>query len=97
MKRWHQERALMLRRWREEIYKHEWDFTGGSYGLAVIPPQALDEPCHCYRGPGFLRKRTAHGGCGRCGVCKPHKVCPPSRRHARERAIRQELVDAQLC
>ena len=73
MRRWHQERDLMLRRWRIEIAKHERGYS--HMALAPVPPQDCDEPCHCYRGPGFLRKRRPLD-CGRprCGVCHFEKI-----------------------
>jgi hypothetical protein len=72
MRRWHAERVLMLRRWQMEIGEHE-DMEYMT--LAPIPPRSCDERCHCYRGPGFMRKRRPYT-CGkpRCGICKPGKV-----------------------
>ena len=86
MRRWHspRERAIMLRRWREEIAKHEdmW------FGQAPLPPTAGHDSCHCYRGMGFLRKRKPYD-CGnpRCGICHFDKY-----RHPKARA--KKLRDA---
>ena len=82
MKRWHAERALMLRRWRQEKAKH------AEFG----------QDCHCLRGPGFMRKRRAHDSHGpnqHCFVCELERN---ERRAERRRlrysardVIRQEL------
>ena len=50
MRRWHQERSLMLRRWENEKRKHQWDdrLWGGA--------QDSFERCHCSAGPGLMRK-----------------------------------------
>jgi hypothetical protein len=74
MRRWHEERDLMIRRWRIEIAKHEYP-RWGDQGLAPVPPAACEEDaCHCYRGMGFSRKRKP-GDCGnpRCGICHTYK------------------------
>ena len=86
MRRWHEERDLMLRRWRVEIAKHEY-FLWGRYSLAPIPPVSCDEDdCHCYRGPGFLRKRKPYDcGRARCGICHLEKHYPGERRRRDER------------
>jgi hypothetical protein len=96
VRRWHEERPLMLRRWRQEIAIHEaWlgaGETGYSYcALAPLPPTS-DEKCHCYRGPGFLRKRKPHD-CGnpRCGCCHYAKFQPKNRANVKREAIRFEL------
>lgn len=79
MRRWHapRERAIMLRRWREEIAKHEdvW------FGQAPLPPAADADACHCYRGMSFLRKRKPHD-CGRprCWLCHGEKFWEPKAR-----------------
>lgn len=83
--RWFLERDLMLRRWRLEIAKHEAWMTRNRpgyrkynlfYDFAPIPPDLcdIDDPCHCYLGPGFFRKRHPFD-CGRskCGVCHGEK------------------------
>jgi hypothetical protein len=72
LKRWHEERDLMLRRWRLEIAEHErWDKGYPHMYLAPLPPDSCDvDKCHCYRGPGYFRKRHPFD-CGntRCGLC----------------------------
>lgn len=90
MRRWHAERALMLRRWRMEIAEHE---EMHHMALPPIPPQSCDEPCHCYRGPGFMRKQRPYG-CTRprCGLCHPTKKWGgKSRAKALRKAIEYEL------
>ena len=61
MRRWHQERPLMLKRWAEEKRKHlEDDLRWGG-------AQDSFEHCHCSAGPGLMRKArpwdrpTRHG------------------------------------
>ncbi len=87
MRRWHapRERAITLRRWREEIAKHEdvW------FGQAALPPAADADACHCYRGMGFLRKRKPYD-CGnpRCGVCHGDKFFATK---ARARRVREAI------
>lgn len=74
MRRWHEDRDLMLRRWREEIAKHEGIENYPHMSLAPIPPEKCDDICHCYRGMGFLRKRSVHGcGTPRCTICHYEK------------------------
>lgn len=96
MKRWHEERNLMLRRWREEIHNHADDrWQKGSYRRAPIPPTVCngDEPCHCFRGPGFMRKQRPHG-CSRprCGICHGDKHYGYKARANKKRAaIRFEM------
>jgi hypothetical protein len=96
MQRWHAERDLMLRRWREEIAKHESD-EGYSYcALAPVPPTADEDSCHCYLGMGFMRKRRPHD-CGnpRCMLCHLEKYYyPKNRANKRRAAIRQDLLAA---
>lgn len=96
MKRWHQERDLMLHRWRQEIASHVgWSFgskAGYAYcALAPLPPTG-EEKCHCYRGPGFMRKRTPFGCSNpRCGICHYEKYLPKNRGKVRREAIRFDL------
>lgn len=99
MKRWHSERDLMVRRWRQEIASHE-NWSGGpeySYcALAPVPPidpqpTGNGELCHCYRGPGFMRKRRAFGGCS-CFWCHCEKhIYRMQRSNIRRKAIEFEL------
>jgi hypothetical protein len=88
MRRWHQEHDLMLRRWRQEIAKHERAPRGT---LAPVPPIG-EEACHCYRGMGTMRTRSPWD-CGnpRCGVCHYDKQHPKARHAARRAAIAAEL------
>lgn len=93
MKRWHEDRDLMLRRWREEIAKHEMDIY--SYcSLAPVPPEADIDSCHCYKGMGFLRKKKPHD-CGnpKCMVCHFDKYYYHKARHNKKiKAIRENLA-----
>jgi hypothetical protein len=93
MRRWHQERDLMLRRWRQEIAKHEASSDEGYpyAALAPVPPTGV-QGCHCYRGMGTMRKRSPWD-CGnpRCGVCHHEKWLPKARHAARRAAIDAEL------
>ena len=84
------ERAIMLRRWREEIALHE----RSEFGWSPLPP-AGDDLCHCYRGMGFLRKRKPLD-CGRprCGLCHDEKFHTPKAREARRRAAIEFELDA---
>lgn len=90
MKRWHspRERAIMLRRWREEITNHEDPFHERPW--PALPPIG-EEQCHCYRGMGFVRKKKP-GDCGkaRCGVCHFGKWGPKGRGNALRQAIELE-------
>ena len=47
MRRWHQDRSLMLGRWEEEKRKHLWQDGGTGEGF---------EQYHCSAGPGLMRK-----------------------------------------
>ena len=81
----------MLRRWRQEIAKHESD----TYAYeAPLPPSGGS--CHCYRGAGFLRKRRPFGcGRSRCGLCHFEKCYVPKARANKKRAaIAYELEAA---
>jgi len=93
MRRWHLERSLMLRRWREEVAKHEYPGYPPC-GLAPVPPQGDPDTCHCYRGMGVLRKRKPYDcGNSRCPVCHLDKFYYPKRRaDRRRRAIALDLA-----
>jgi len=71
MRRWHEERELMLTRWRQEVAKHK---RGYIFPTIAVPPAMGEDDCHCFRGMGVLRKRRPLD-CGRprCGLCHPHK------------------------
>ncbi len=80
MKRWHEERSLMLRRWAIEKDKHR--PTWGRFKNSEVD----GDECHCLRGPGFVRKRKPYD-CGRprCGVCHFTKFYVPKARATRRR------------
>lgn len=92
MRRWHEDRDLMLRRWREEIAKHEFpDYPWCS--LAPIPAEKNDDICHCYRGMGFLRKKSVHGCANpRCMVCHLDKYYySKNRNNIKIKAIKENM------
>jgi len=99
MQRWHKDKAIMLKRWRQEIALHGghdgWKLPPFTYGVgleAPIPPITCDSPpCHCYAGPGFFRKRKPMD-CGnpRCGHCHCGKW-DRARHNEKLAAIRFEL------
>lgn len=92
MYRWHSEKNLMLRRWREEISKHEFnDYP--YYSLAPIPAEKKDDICHCYRGMGFLRKKSPWDcGNSRCAVCHYSKFnTSKNRNNIRRNSIQENL------
>lgn len=83
MRRWHEERSLMIRRMRMEREKHGvgWDVRDG-------------EICHCLLGIGFVRKRRPYD-CGnpRCGLCHFEKFWTPKARATKQRqAIEFDLA-----
>jgi len=89
MRRWHEERGLMLRRWHEEIAQHE------NVVWAPLPRDPAPDPsgalCHCYRGPGFMRKHTPGCNRPRCGLCHRAKLYDRGRRpRERSEAFAQE-------
>jgi hypothetical protein len=63
MRRWHEETALMLRRWKAEIEKHRHPSL-----------RYIDRDCHCLRGQGTMRKRTPWGYHRRCYLCSPRSM-----------------------
>lgn len=80
----------MLRRWREEISKHEGYLQGY---LAPVPPDKNINSCHCYKGMGFLRKRSPYD-CGnpRCTVCHFDKYYnKKNRNNIKRKAIKQDM------
>ena len=83
MRRWHSERNLMVRRWRQELAWHS-----DSYAWIAPPSLAPAIDCHCARGIGTMRKRTPLG-CNRprCQLCHYEKLFPPDRGSIRRRAI----------
>ena len=83
MKRWHQETALMFKRWKQEMGKHGYDWR--------CPPNDVNA-CHCVQGIGALRKKKPYD-CGnpRCGICHWSKWLPQARAEKKRAAIRFEL------
>jgi hypothetical protein len=83
MRRWHQEREIMLRRWRQELAKHE----EVPLARVSIPLDSDADTCRSYRGMGFMRRPF---GCGRphCLLCHRDKLLA---RAARQRALAREL------
>lgn len=75
MKRWHEEIPLMIRRRNQQR-----DVTRN---WRTSDP---DRPLSVFR-------KRHPGDCGNplCGLCHYEKLCPPSRRHERDRAIALEL------
>lgn len=100
MRRWHAERDLMLRRWKNEIAQHGGYegyriYLGNSYLEVPLPPVVCDDSCHCFAGPGFFRKRKPFD-CGnpRCGMCHSEKFWAPKARANKKRAAIQYELDA---
>lgn len=95
MRRWHAERDLMFRRWRQELANHSRRMGGdGDYpdeGLAP-PSCAVDVDCHCANGIGTMRKIRPYGcGRARCHICHGDKLMAPKGRADRRAAIAFEL------
>jgi len=65
MRRWHNETAVMYRRWKQEMGIHGYDWR--------CPPTD-PSACHCVTGIGFFRKRRPLD-CGnvRCDICHSGK------------------------
>lgn len=97
MRRWHEERDLMLRRWRQELGNH----TGGvldpvkSAGMEweAPPAMACGIDCHCARGIGTMRKNRPYG-CS-CWMCKLDKHYDKWGRGGRRRAAIQFDLEAE--
>jgi hypothetical protein len=95
MRRWHEERALMLRRWRMELGNHVGGFASddsyaGQEWLAP-PVLACGIKCHCARGIGTMRKQRPYDGWG--GSWNAYEVQLENRRqrHDKRKAIQFEL------
>lgn len=92
MKRWHEERDLMMRRWRKELGKHgsedrhSVDHWGGPYDYVAPPSWSASVSCHCAAGIGTMRKNRLDCGRAHCGLCHYGKFCDPKRRGAKKRA-----------
>ena len=84
MRRWHAERALMLRRWKMEMEKHGYDWRN---------PPTDPNACHCAKGIGSTRKNRPYDcGRARCGCCHWEKFYDPKDRYNKRReAIAWEL------
>jgi hypothetical protein len=75
MKRWHEERDLMLGRMTLERHKH-----------GVAPDVRDGAICHCLLGIGFVRKRRPYGCSNpRCALCHYEKFNLPKARAAQRR------------
>jgi len=91
MRRWHEERDLMMRRWRMELATHMGACIGPdrrpNQEWPAPPAVSCDVDCHCANGIGTMRKNRVYG-CGnpRCGICHFEKYYVPKRRGARKRA-----------
>jgi hypothetical protein len=81
MYRWHSERSLMLRRWKQEMALHGYDWRNPP------DPKCDRNACHCAAGIGSMRK-VIPLGCGkpRCGLCHPWKKWPLHNRSEKKRA-----------
>lgn len=96
MRRWHspREHAIMLRRWRQELANHDWEY-GQDYPHCYLAPSSDAEKidCHCAEGIGSMRKHTPYGcGRARCGICHWEKYYLPKARNNKLReAIAFEL------
>lgn len=105
MRRWHAERDLMLRRWKNEIADHgghagyhvgevtSFGFLGNSWLEVPIPPVVCEDSCHCFAGPGFFRKRKPFDcGKSRCLICHSDKFWEAKNRHnGKRKAVEFEL------
>lgn len=91
MKRWHEERDLMMRRWRKELGVHGPDIQhskwkwGGPHDYVAPPSWAASIACHCAAGIGTMRKNTLGCGTPRCALCHFEKYYVPKRRAAKKR------------
>ena len=82
MRRWHSERSIMLRHWKNEMELHRYDWRN--------PPQGKDV-CHCATGIGYFRKRkVARFRCS-CSWCNPDKHLGRRRQNVEHAAITFEL------
>lgn len=62
MKRWHKDKNLMSKRWKEEIDNH----TDPTFNT-------VEQGCTCLRGKGTMRKRRPHDRCApsaHCACCE---------------------------
>lgn len=92
MRRWHEDQALMTRRWRQELANHLVDYNR----CALAPPgDAHGIDCHCARGIGTMRKSRPYGCPNpRCWICHWDKWTAHSGRSNRRRAAIAFDLDA---
>jgi hypothetical protein len=100
MQRWHAERNLMTRRWRQELAKHgdNHPHSEGYPHMALAPPSlAPAVECHCSQGIGSMRwRKPLDCGRARCGICHfGRNYIRPARANKRREAIRFDL-EAEL-
>lgn len=92
MRRWHQERNLMLRRWRKELATHVQVGWGQMPRESMVPAStACQVDCHCAAGMGTMRKRTLSGHSHACWLCNYSKYLPKARATKKRAAIEFEL------
>ena len=77
MKRWHEEKALMMKRWKIELSKHEpWnlgrELAKGKEARTICGITLTGKFCHCEIGPGSCRKKRPYGHPSQCS-CKAEK------------------------
>jgi hypothetical protein len=88
MRRWHEEHALMFRRWKQEMEIHGYDWRNPP------DPKCDRNACHCAAGIGSQRKKKPLD-CGRvrCGVCHGDKFyADKARANKKREAIEFELL-----
>ena len=90
MKRWHEERSLMLRRWKFEMELHGYDWRNPP------DPKCDKWACHCASGIGSMRKQRPLDGAGfwrgycKCDWCTRRFRTKGVRRRVRQAAINDE-------
>lgn len=98
MRRWHQERNLMLRRWRQELANHSSEY-GQKYAHCYLAPpaDANGVGCHCSRGIGVMRKTRPYG-CGnpRCGICHYDKWDAPGAQNYARATRKRTAIEFEL-
>lgn len=99
MKRWHSEVPLMLRRWKQEMEIHGYDWRNPPE-LSCVPSEqgvGSGKVCHCSAGIGALRwKKPLDCGRARCGICHSEKFYEPKRRGAKKRAAIEFDIYSEL-
>jgi len=87
MKRWHEEVPLMLRRWKQEMEIHGYDWRNPPALSCEPSEQGCRGVCHCAAGIGSMRwKKPLDCGRARCGICHWERNYEPRRRGAKKRA-----------